>query len=90
MSWESLDQLLDPDSQARVVWSCVAKLDLAAWLDDVKAVEHHVGRDATDLRLLVALWVFATLKGIGSAREVQRLCQNHLAYQWLLRRRFAG
>ena len=33
--------------------------------------------------LLVALWVFATLKGIGSARELERLCANHLAYQWL-------
>jgi hypothetical protein len=33
--------------------------------------------------LLVALWVFATLEGIGSARELARLCQKHLAYQWL-------
>jgi transposase len=86
MSWSSLDERLDPDSQARVVWTLVCKLDLDAWLRDIKAIEHHVGRNATDPRLLVALWVFATLKGIGSARELARLCnksQGYLPYQWL-------
>jgi transposase len=82
-SWTSLDQRLDPDSPARAVWALVCRLDLDAWLADIKAIEGHVGRNATDPRLLVALWVFATLKAIGSAREVERLCKNHLAYQWL-------
>ena len=82
-SWSSLDERLDPDSPARAVWALVCRLDLDAWLAEIKAVEGHVGRDATDPRLLVALWVFATLKGIGSARELERLCKDHLAYQWL-------
>jgi transposase len=82
-TWSSLDERLDPESPARAVWALVCRLDLDAWLADIKAVEGHVGRDATDPRLLVALWVFATLKGIGSARELERLCENHLAYQWL-------
>jgi transposase len=82
-NWSSLDQRLDPDSPARAVWALVCRLDLDAWLADIKAVERHVGRDATDPRLLVALWVFATLKGVGSARELERLCKDHLAYQWL-------
>ena len=82
-TWSSLDDRLDPDSQARVVWTLVCRLDLDAWLVDIQAVEGHVGRNATDPRLLVALWVLATLKGIGSARELERLCENHLAYQWL-------
>ena len=83
MSWESLDQRLDPDSQARVVWGLVCQLDIDAWLKEIKAIERHVGRNATDPRLLVALWVFATLRSVGSARELERLCENHLAYQWL-------
>jgi transposase len=83
IDWLSLDERLDPDSTARVAWTLVCRLDLDAWLRDVKAIEHHVGRNATDPRLLVALWVFATLKGIGSARELERLSQDHLAYEWL-------
>jgi transposase len=81
--WASLDQMLEPDHQVRVVWAAVCGLDLSRWLNEIKAVEGHVGRDATDPRLLVALWVYATIQGIGSARELARLCEKHLAYQWL-------
>jgi transposase len=83
MQWASLDELLETDHQVRIVWAAVCALDLSRWLSEIKAVERHVGRDATDPRLLVALWVFATLKGIGSARELDRLCRECLPYQWL-------
>jgi transposase len=83
MQWASLDQLLEPDHTVRIVWAAVCKLDLSSWLDDIKAVERHVGRDATDPRLLLSLWIYATLKGIGSARELDRLCREHVAYKWL-------
>jgi transposase len=82
-SWDSLDERLDPDSQARAVWDLVCQLDLDAWLVEIKAVERHVGRDATDPRLLVAVWVYATLRGVGSARALGRLCDDHIAYEWL-------
>jgi transposase len=83
MQWASLDQLIEPDHQVRIVWAAVCKLDLSSWLHDIKAVERHVGRDATDPRLLLSLWVYATLRGIGSARELDRLCREHMAYKWL-------
>jgi transposase len=83
LHWASLDQLLESDHQARVVWAAVCGLNLSRWLEQIKAVEGHVGRDATDPRLLLALWVYATLDAVGSARELDRLCQKHLAYQWL-------
>ena len=81
--WASLDQLLEPDHPARMVWAAVCGLDLGRWLCEIRAVEGAVGRDATDPRLLVALWVYATLDAVGSAREVARLSEKHLAYQWL-------
>lgn len=81
--WASLDQLLEPDHGVRVVWAAVCGLDLSRWQGEIRAVEGTVGRDATDPRLLVALWVYATLDGVGSAREVARLSEMHLAYQWL-------
>src|SRR6266851_3240166 len=79
----SLDQLLTPDHSARVVWAFVANSDSTPLLKSIKAVAGHVGRDANDPRVLLALWLFATLDGVGSARELDRLCQDHLAYQWL-------
>jgi len=81
--YASLDQLLEPDHRARAVWALVERLDLSLWVARIKAVEGHVGRKATAPQLLVALWVFATLEGQGSARELARLCEKHLAYQWL-------
>jgi transposase len=81
--WASLDQLLEPDHPVRIVWAAVCNLDLTPWLTEIKAVRGHVGRNATDPRLLLALWIYATLKGIGSARELDRLCREHIAYKWL-------
>jgi transposase len=79
----SLEQMLPYDDEARVVWDFVCQSDLSELLAEIRAVEGHVGRDATDPRILYALWLFATLKGVGSARELDRLCQRHLSYQWL-------
>src|SRR5262245_57660636 len=59
----ALDELLEPDHQARVVWAAVCGLDLGRWLAEIKAVEHHAGRDANDPRVMIALWVYATLRG---------------------------
>jgi len=33
--------------------------------------------------LLLALWLYATVEGVGSARALDRLCESHDAYRWL-------
>ena len=33
--------------------------------------------------MLVALWLYATSEGVGSAHELERLCEYHDAYRWL-------
>ena len=81
--WASLEEMLEPDHPARIVWAAVCRLDLSGWLHRIKAVEGQAGRDATDPRLLLALWVYATVQGVGSARELDRLCEKHLAFEWL-------
>ena len=83
MRCDSLDQLLPPDHGVRVVWDYVSGVDVTPLLAQIKAVPGHVGRDATDPRLLLALWLYATLDGVGSAHALARLCREHLAYQWL-------
>jgi transposase len=42
-----------------------------------------VGRTPIDPRLLLALWLYAVIDGVGSAREIVRLCQRDLVYRWL-------
>ena len=79
----SLDELLPPDHEVRVVWDYVCDLDLTALLHEIKALPGEPGRDATDPRILLALWLYATLDGVGSARTLDVLCREHLAYQWL-------
>lgn len=81
--YDALDDLLPVDHQARVVWSVVASLDLSAFHAAVRAVAGAPGRDATDPRVLVALWLYATLDGVGSARELDRLCRESDPYRWV-------
>ena len=78
-----LDQLLTPDHEVRVVWKFVEGCDLSPLLQQVRAVEGRPGRPANDPRILLGLWLYATIDGVGSAREVDRLCREHLAYEWL-------
>jgi transposase len=84
MRLASLDELLPAEHRARIVWAMVQEYDLRAFYADIEAVEGEAGRPAIDPKLLVAVWLYATLEGVGSARALDRLCQEHLAYQWLL------
>jgi transposase len=78
-----LDGLLAPDHPARVIWDYVQRLDLRALEKAVQAREHRPGQAPVSPRLLLALWLFATSQGIGSARALARLCNSHDAYRWL-------
>jgi transposase len=83
MRSESLDQRLDADHPARVIWNLVEALDLTPLYERIRAVEGEAGRNATDPRVLFALWLFACTQSVGSARELDRLCREHRAYEWL-------
>lgn len=80
----SLDGLLDPDHRAREVWAYVEELDLSGFYARVRTTVQASGRPAIDPAILVALWLYATLEGIGSARLLDRRCKTDLAYLWLL------
>lgn len=78
-----LETLLPPGHAARLVWRFVEGLDLSAFYALIRAREGRAGRPPTDPKILVALWLYATMDGVGSAREVDRLCYSHDAYRWL-------
>jgi transposase len=78
-----LEDLLEQDHQARLVWDFVLGLDLAPLYDRIRAVEGRPGAPPADPRLLVALWLYATLEGVGSARALAWLCVRHNAFRWI-------
>jgi transposase len=80
------NDLLPVDHEARLVWAYVMGLDLSPLYARIKAVERNVGRTPIDPRILFALWLYATLRGIGSARELDRRCDRQLGevpFQWI-------
>jgi len=83
MQMACLDSLLPEDHRARLVWEYVEGLDLSELYEQVRAVEGRAGRDAIDPRILMALWLYATVDGVGAARQLARLCEDHVAYRWI-------
>src|SRR6266545_1754852 len=78
-----IDSLIGSDHPARVIWGYVERLDLRALEDAIKAREGTPGGPAIAPRLLLALWLYATSDGVGSARALSRLIEQHDAYRWL-------
>jgi transposase len=78
-----LESLVAEDHPVRAVWSFVEGLDLGWFYDRIKARGETPGRAATDPRILLALWLYATVDGVGSARALDRLCVHHSIYRWI-------
>jgi transposase len=78
-----LDKRLPAEHPARLIWEVVRHLDLSAFYAPIAARGSEPGRPATDPQLLVALWLYATVDGVGNGRKLDRLCRAHDAYKWL-------
>ena len=78
-----IDSLVGQDHKVRLFWAYVIALDLRELEDRIKAREHTPGHPPASPRLLLALWLYATSQGVGSARALARLCESHDAYRWL-------
>ncbi len=82
----SWDSLIPEDHPVRTVWVYVEGLDLSGLLAKIKAVEGAAGALATDPRILLTLWLYANLRGVGSARELDRRCDPNTGeapFQWI-------
>ena len=78
-----LEGFLPSAHRARIVWSFVESLDLAQLYAQVMSREGTAGRPAADPTVLLALWLCATVEGVGEARELERLAESDAAYRWL-------
>ena len=79
----NLDEMLAEDHSARAIWGLLEQLDLSAFYGSIKATLDRPGRPTTDPQVLLAVWLLGTVEGVGSARKLARLCQEHDAYRWL-------
>jgi transposase len=79
----TIDDLIAPNSKARVVWRLVESLDLELLYRNIKSVVGHPGRPAVDPRILVALWLYATSEHISSAHELARRTIDCDPYKWI-------
>ena len=79
----SLGELLPDDHETRIVWAYVSGLDVSELTGRIQAVEGGPGQAPADPRILMNLWLYATLRGGGCARELNHLCQAHAAYRWI-------
>jgi transposase len=82
-SHASLDQQLDRHHEVRAVWHLVQALDFQPFHDRVKAVTGHPGKPPFRPEVLCALWLYACLLGVASARDLHRHCVEDLPFQWL-------
>jgi transposase len=78
-----LEATVGPEHAVRNVWAFVERLDLSALYTEIGSVEGGAGRPAIDPQILMALWLYATVDGVGSAREIERLTEAHDAYRWI-------
>jgi transposase len=83
--WEivAIDHLVAREHPVRAVWGFVGRLDLRCLHDAVKAREGVPGQAPPAPELMLAVWLWATVDGVGSARQLDKLCGEHLAYRWL-------
>lgn len=83
MLTECDDDLIGPNHPARLIWDLSGKLDLSAFHTPIKARQGVGGRDATDPQLLFCLWLLASQRGVGSARQLASLCTESKPFLWL-------
>jgi transposase len=83
MQMADLDSLIDENHTVRAIWAYMQEADLSELYAEIQAVEGAAGRPAIDPKILLALWMYATADGIGSARKLAKLCEDHHAYRWI-------
>ena len=78
-----LEGTVGPEHVVRNVWAFVERLDLSVLYAEIGSVQGQAGRPAIDPKIVMALWLYATVDGVGSAREIERLTEIHDAYRWI-------
>lgn len=84
MRFAAPDDVIALDHPARVLSRVIETLDLSAFTERSKAVEGSAGRPVKSRAMLLTLWTYAVSRGVGSAREIERLTQSEDGFRWIV------
>src|SRR3954447_338190 len=74
---QSLDERVAEDHPVRAIWLLLERLESGAFDAKIRAAVDGPGRPASDPRVLLGLRILATVEGIGGARRLARLSEEH-------------
>ena len=78
-----VNTLIADDHKGRAIWELTGSLDLKQFLVGIRSAVGRAGREHTDPRLLVAVWLYAYSEAISSARQVSRQMEYEPGLRWL-------
>lgn len=78
-----VDDLVDEEHVVRRLWTYCEQLDLSSFYENIQTFDRNVGRPPYDPRVLFALWLYAHLQGVTTARELERKCMIDGGFQWI-------
>jgi transposase len=82
--FEIPESMLGASHPARLLWDVLGTLDLTACEATCRSEQGKAGRSLKSPRMLLTLWLYAIVNGIGSAREIGRLVKTDAAFRWIV------
>ena len=79
-----VDRLVGQDHEVRALWDLLGRLDLSLFYGGIKAIEGKAGRDHSHPQALLALWIYASLRGVRAGRELAEWSKYEPGCRWLL------
>jgi transposase len=78
--------LISPDHIAYRLMTVLEHFDLEELYQRIESKKKEQGRPAIDPKILLAILLYASMKGIGSSRQIADQCQWEPGFRWLLGR----
>ena len=78
-----LEDAIEQQHPARVIWGVVKQMDLSRFVDRVKTMEGEAGRPAIDPAILVAIWLYAYSRRVASGRAIEEMLEYEPGLMWL-------
>lgn len=85
IQWAALDleDLIDEQHPARMIWELSGRFDLSLFEDQQKSREGEAGRPCWPARLQASVWIYGYTLAVASARALERMMPHEPGLRWL-------